>query len=202
MHELEEPNNPNGPEELLLMGDEQEEESFAGGEEGSSGWVTTKVAAAALGVATRTVRDYIQRGELVARSEGEGVERAWLVSVDGLHELRQRRGGSRAGEDQREVLASELVRGGPGGDVAAGAAAGPAARPSAPSDVEVLRELLLRLEARTHEAGDLRARLELTERAESTLREALARERERADRLEAELLEERGRSWWRRLFGR
>ncbi len=197
MHELEEPNNPNGPEELLLMG-EQEEESFAGGEEGSSGWVTTKVAAAALGVATRTVRDYIQRGELVARSEGEGVERAWLVSVDSLHEIRQRRGGSRAGEDLREVLASELVRGGPRGDVAADAAADPAAS----SDVEVLRELLLRLEARTHEAGDLRARLQLADKAESTLREVLARERERADRLEAELLEERGRSWWRRLIGR
>lgn len=197
MHEPEEPNTPNGPEELLLMGEQEEEELFADGE-GSSGWVTTKVAAAALGVATRTVRDYIQRGELVARSEGEGVERAWLVSVDSLHELRQQRGGSRAGEDLREVLASELVRGGPGGDVAAGAAAGPAAN----SDVEVLRELLLRLEARTHEAGELRARLELTERAESTLSEALDRERERADRLEAELFEERGRSWWRRLIGR
>ncbi len=196
MHELEEPNDPNGPEELLLIG--EQEELFADGE-GSSGWVTTKVAAAALGVATRTVRDYIQRGELVARSEGEGVERAWLVSVDSLHELRsQRRGGSRAVEDLREVLASELVRGGPGGDVAADAAADPAAS----SDVEVLRELLLRLEARSAEAGDLRARLQLTERAESTLREALERERERADRLEAELLEERGRSWWRRLIGR
>lgn len=180
--------SPDGREELMEPGE------LVGG----SGWVTTKVAAAALGVAPRTVRDYIRRGELVARSEGEGVERAWLVSVDSLHELRQRRGGSRAVEDLREVLASELVRGGTGGEGAAGAAAGSAAS----SEVEVLRELLLRLEARTHEAGDLRARLELTERAESTLREALDRERERADRLEAELLEERGRSWWRRLIGR
>jgi hypothetical protein len=185
--------SPDGREELMDPGEE-----LAG-----SGWVKTKVAAAALGVAPRTVRDYIRRGELAARSEGEGVERAWLVSVESLHELRrQRRGGSRAGEDLREVLASELVRGGPGGDVAAGAAAGPAARPLAPSDVEVLRELLLRLEARSAEAGDLRARLQLTERAESTLREELARERARADRLEAQLEEERGRSWWRRLIGR
>ncbi len=69
------------------------------------------------------------------------------------------------------------------------------------------------LEARTHEAGELRARLELTERAESTLREGLERERERADheRDRAERLEEETRQlreqiaqrrpWWRRLLG-
>ncbi len=191
----ERPDSPDGREELMR---DPAGEELAGG----SGWVTTKVAAAALGVAPRTVRDYIRRGELVARSEGEGVERAWLVSVDSLHEIRQRRGGSRAVEDLREVLASELVRGGPGGELAAGAAADPAARPSAPSDVEVLRELLLRLEARSAEAGDLRARLQLTERAESTLREELARERARADRLEAQLRDFRSRPWWRRLLGR
>jgi septal ring factor EnvC (AmiA/AmiB activator) len=50
------------------------------------------------------------------------------------------------------------------------------------------------------ELGCLEARLELTEQAESTLREQLQRERERADRLEAELIEVR-RSWWRRIFG-
>jgi hypothetical protein len=57
------------------------------------------------------------------------------------------------------------------------------------------------------ELGRLEGRLELTERAESILREQLERERERADkereraeRLEAELQEAR-RSWWRRLFG-
>lgn len=44
--------------------------------------------------------------------------------------------------------------------------------------MEFQRELLLRLESRTREAGELHARLQLTERAESTLREALERERE------------------------
>ena len=53
----------------------------------------------------------------------------------------------------------------------------------------------------------MEGRLELTEVAETTLREQLERERQRADqereraeRLEAELREAR-RSWWRRLFG-
>jgi hypothetical protein len=48
--------------------------------------------------------------------------------------------------------------------------------------------------------GEMRARAELTAVTESTLRESLERERERADRLEEELREAR-RSWWRRMFG-
>jgi antirestriction protein ArdC len=58
------------------------------------------------------------------------------------------------------------------------------------------------------ELGRLESRLELTERAESTLREQLERERERAElerqraeRLVAEL-EEARRPWWRKMFGR
>ena len=63
-----------------------------------------------------------------------------------------------------------------------------------------------RVEDLQRELGRLEGRLELTEVAESTLREQLERERERADqereraeRLEAELREAR-RSWWQRLF--
>ncbi|HEX2098759.1 MAG TPA: hypothetical protein VHF46_06875 [Rubrobacteraceae bacterium] len=53
----------------------------------------------------------------------------------------------------------------------------------------------------------MKARLELTEVAQSTLREQLQRERERADTLgdEArelrERLEEARRPWWQRWFG-
>ena len=47
-------------------------------------------------------------------------------------------------------------------------------------------ELRLRIEALQRELGRLEGRLELTGVAESTLREQLQRERERADRLEAE----------------
>src|SRR5215204_6538723 len=59
---------------------------------GSSGWVTTKVAAEALGVDPRTVRTYINRGELDAKVEGEDVEKPYLVAIDSLHALRVLRG--------------------------------------------------------------------------------------------------------------
>ena len=58
----------------------------------------------------------------------------------------------------------------------------------------VLREVIERLEARTAEAAEVRARLELTAQAESSLREALEHEREKANRLEAELREARNSS--------
>jgi len=54
----------------------------------------------------------------------------------------------------------------------------------------------------------MRARAELTAVTESTLRESLERERERADRLEqrteqlrGELEAERSKGFWSRLFG-
>src|SRR5215208_2712368 len=56
--------------------------------------------------------------------------------------------------------------------------------------------------------GEMRARAELTAVTESTLRESLERERERADRLEerteqlrGELEAERSKGFWARLFG-
>ena len=56
--------------------------------------------------------------------------------------------------------------------------------------------------------GEMRARAELTATTESTLRESLERERERADRLEeraeklrGELETERSKGFWARLFG-
>jgi excisionase family DNA binding protein len=51
------------------------------------------------------------------------------------------------------------------------------------------------------ELGRLEGRLELTEMARSTLEEQAARERERADRLEEELRQERSKGFWRRLLG-
>jgi predicted nuclease with TOPRIM domain len=71
-----------------------------------------------------------------------------------------------------------------------------------------MRELTARLETRAAENAELRTRLELTEKADSTLREQLDRERERADRLEeraeklrGELEAERSKGFWARLFG-
>ena len=70
--------------------------------------------------------------------------------------------------------------------------------------MEALHE---RIESLQHDLGRARERAELTELAQSTLREQLSRERARADqererakRLQAEL-EEARRPWWRKVFG-
>jgi excisionase family DNA binding protein len=69
-------------------------------------------------------------------------------------------------------------------------------------------EWLERVEVLQRELGRLEGRLQLTEQTESTLRETLERERQRADRLEEQLsaerekLEaERSKGFWSRLFG-
>jgi chromosome segregation ATPase len=53
-------------------------------------------------------------------------------------------------------------------------------------NVALIRGLAARLEAVQYELGRAEARLELTAQAEITLQEALERERERAERLEAD----------------
>src|SRR5918993_5121781 len=67
----------------------------------SGKWTTTKVAAKALGVSPRTVQSYIQRGLLDGRAGGEGVKRAWLVSVDSINALRAERLAQDSGEGFR-----------------------------------------------------------------------------------------------------
>ncbi len=182
------------------------------------------MAAKALGVSPRTVRRYIDRGDLVGRVEEQGITKAWLVSIDSVQALRNRRGV--AGHDRVES-----------DEVAA----------AADSLADVVDRMSVRLEARTAEAADARARLELTERAESTLREERDRvrqelgaervRREQAERERDELAarlasleeareapqtaaedpdgygpgpategaqegsEKRRSSWWRRMFG-
>ena len=121
----------------------------------SSGWVTTDVAAKALGVSPRTVRRYIDRGDLAGRVEEEGITKAWLVSIDSLQALRDRRGNG--GRDRVESAEVTAV---------------------ADSLADVVDRMSVRLEAKTAEAADARARLELTERAESTLREERDRVRQ------------------------
>ena len=159
---------------------------------GESGWVTTKVAAEALGVDPRTVRTYISRGDLEAKAEGEGVEKTYLVSIDSVYSLRDRRGMARKTRDgTRAKSAKARDHSEPAEDLAG-----------------MVRELTSELIRSTSEAAELRARLELTERAESSLREDLERVREErrqhqeeAERLRAELEDERSKGFWRRLFG-
>jgi hypothetical protein len=134
---------------------------------GESGWVTTEVAARAVRVSPRTIRRYIDQGRLEAKPQGEGVRREWLISVDSLHALRA----SRTAED-------DVPDTGHGGEYADSLAA-------------VLRDLAARLETRTEEAAELRVRLELTERTQSTLEDEWRRaiqglEEERRRREDAE----------------
>jgi DNA-binding transcriptional MerR regulator len=145
---------------------------------GGSGWVTTQVAAEALGVDPRTVRTYISRGILKAKVEGEGVEKAYSVDVDSLYALRDARKSSRKGPRKiREKSAGTE-------DFA-----------------ELVRDLTAQVIEKSSEAADLRARLELTERAQSSLEEEAKALTEERDRLRAELEAERSKGFWARLFG-
>jgi excisionase family DNA binding protein len=82
-------------------------------------------------------------------------------------------------------------------------------RPSeTPSTSADAREWIERVTELERELGRVEGRLQITEQAESTVRESLERERERADRLEeraeqlrSELEAERSKGFWARLFG-
>jgi chromosome segregation ATPase len=144
-----------------------------GNNEGSSGWVNTDVAAEALGVSARSVRNYIRDGTLVARKEKEGISERYVVSVDSLHAVRdQRKQEGKLQERSRRTSRQSDPK---------GESAAEAVKDTA---VDMLRETLTSLEMHMARNADLRVRLELTERAESTLREEL--ERERQERLEAQ----------------
>jgi len=159
-----------------------------GNDGGNSGWVNTDIAAEALGVSSRSVRNYILNGDLVARKEKEGINERYVVSVDSLYALRDRRKQERKPPGNRRA----------------------SSRSEAPSEgstevvgetsLAMLRETLARLETHIAHNAELRARLELTESSESTLREDLERERrqhqedvqrERSERLEAQERAER-----------
>jgi hypothetical protein len=109
-----------------------------------SGWTTTKQAAKVLGVSRRSVQGYVRRGILEAREEGEGVTKRFIVSIDSLNALRERRSDEAVAAEESANLAANAGEG--------------------------LRHVVDRLEARTVEATELRVRLEITEKAESTVR--------------------------------
>jgi regulator of replication initiation timing len=161
-----------------------------------SGWTATDVAARALEVTPRTVRRLIDRGELEGRKVREGIVESWEVSIDSLYALRDKR--KSEGQVRRNVL-RQSVEGHSTPDIT----------------TDHVRDLTDRLVRMSAEMGELRGRLELTVRAESTLqeeRDRLAEElererderrevREEADQLRAELEAERSKGFWRRLFG-
>jgi hypothetical protein len=132
-----------------------------------AGWVTTQVAARSLAISPRTVRWHIEQGHIEAKPQGEGVKRSWLVSIDSLQafrDARQRQGQSPGGFRETQKSA----------DIAAQPPGNP------------IRELADRLAEEASRASEFRVRLEISERAESTLREELAEERRRREEAERE----------------
>lgn len=130
-----------------------------------SGWVNTKVAARALGVDPRTVRKYIKQGKLEAKVQGEGVEKTYLIPIASVHALRVRTPERPDTDQGRESDPRESAGSAISEDL-----------------VDLIRELSAEARNRSSEAAELRTRLELTEQAESSKREALEQ------KLEAELL--------------
>jgi hypothetical protein len=130
-----------------------------------------------LGVSGERIRQLIDAGDL----SGEKRAGRWHVYRMSVHHQLEQRGSPRA-RRSRERTPHE-------------------------SGEDAARELRLRVEDLSYRLGRSEARAELTERAESTVREALERERARADRLEAEArqlreaLEASRRGFWSRLFG-
>jgi excisionase family DNA binding protein len=140
---------------------------------------TASEAAKVLKLSTRRVRQLAETEEIEGTRDAEG---NWRLDKASVHTFRDERrlGSSRPREGSRS-------------------------RPKRPDPWDRVSELeraLGRLE------GEMRARAELTAVTESTLRESLERERERADRLEerteqlrGELEAERSKGFWARLFG-
>jgi len=120
------------------------------------------------------IRQMLRAGELEGISPEDSGGRGWKIPMHAVHD---RDRPARVGQAPEALGAPERL-----------------------SDLEVeVRDLRYQL-------GLSRGRIELTEKAESTLREALEREKERADsereraeKLQAEL--DRARQpWWRRMF--
>jgi excisionase family DNA binding protein len=143
---------------------------------------TASEAAKVLKLSTRRVRQLAETEEIEGTRDAEG---NWRLDKASVHTFRDERrlGSSKSQEGSR----SRSKR---------------SDSSTAWDRVTELERALGRLE------GEMRARAELTATTESTLRESLERERERADRLEEraeklrdELEAERSRGFWARLFG-
>jgi hypothetical protein len=137
------------------------------GIEAPSGWVGTQQAARSLGVSPRTVRWHIEHGNLVAKPQGEGVRRTWLVSIDSLQAFRDARqsAGNLPRTDRAAVRDAHIAAEGFGNPI---------------------RELADRLAEEAARAAEYRVRLELTEQAQTSLEEELATERRRREEAERE----------------
>ncbi|MDP9439874.1 MAG: hypothetical protein M3P49_14225 [Actinomycetota bacterium] len=132
---------------------------------------TAPQAARVLGLSDRRVRQMLEAGELEGERDGSG---KWWIPQRAAHAALEDRGSPR-------VRSREQRAASPRPD-AEGSASAPAQR--VPGGLESVRELIQRVESLSYRLGRSEARAELTERAESTLREE-------RDRLARELKEER-----------
>src|SRR5919199_2425337 len=147
--------------------------------ESTGEYYTTTEAAKILRVSDAYIRQMLIAGELQGEHDSNG---RWRISARAVHEKMKDR---RPRESERDAPNAPIVD------------------PFASERLNTLQERVERLQ---FELGRSQARAELTEKTESTLREQLERERQRADeereraeRLQQELDETRI-SWWRRLF--
>ena len=137
-------------------------------------------AAKVLKLSTRRVRQLAETEEIEGTRNAEG---NWRLDKASVHTFRDDRRSSKPREGPR--------------------------RRSNRSDSSTAWDRVTELErALGRLEGEMRARAELTATTESTLRESLEREKERADRLEEraeklrdELEAERSKGFWARLFG-
>ena len=132
---------------------------------------TAPQAARVLGLSDRRVRQMLEAGELEGERDGSG---KWWMPQRAVHAALEDRGSPR--------VRSREQRAAPPRPDAAGEAPAPPQR--GPGGPESVRELVSRVESLSYRLGRSEARAELTERAESTLREE-------RDRLSRELEEER-----------
>ncbi len=138
---------------------------------------TPAEAAKILRLSKRRIIQLITEGDLEGEKDEDG---RWRIPQRAVHD--------RLGErPPRSSGAGGSSAGGTGGDGVA--------------DPERVRDLETEISDLNYRLGRAEARAELTELSESTVREQLERERERADRLEEELREERSKGFWQRLFG-
>ena len=132
-----------------------------------TGWVTTQVAARSLDISPRTVRWHIEQGHIEAKPQGEGVRRSWLVSIDSLQAFRDARQRQRQSPEgfREERQSADIAPQPPGNPI---------------------RELADRLVEEASRASEFRVRLEISEKAASTLQEDLAEERRQREEAERE----------------
>lgn len=167
-----------------------------------------------LGVSPARVRQMLRAGEMEGErgpEPVEGVPGPWRVSASAVHAYQERH---RAAEDAETTVALPPGAVLPGPDAATGLQTGErtADTPTVTSErlSEGVSDLRSKAEQLLADLDRLEGQLEAAEVEQLALREALRREKERADALEAELEaartgrerggEARGGTW-RRLFG-